>query len=932
MQTLKPPAPKIKKSKDTRAVVSEQSLGIRICALSLVLLLVLAASSYVPTAPAVIFIYSLVALVGSYLAYIFRNKRPRWLPILPTVGAFLLFANFIFELSFALTAGQSSAVTSFVHMLAGLLALHCFDLRTRADFSISALIGLGLLTFLTGVARDLLFGIYILIYTILGGMLLFYDSSSRSHEIGPSRAVADGQVEGQPMIRRLRVASMTAMLPILLIPLASAATCFVLPKGDSMLELFVDSFRAQFPLSASLGGYLSRGGRSQSVRGGAPSDKKEGGASYSAKGGEGKGTASSTEAPGEKGGGSGPGTSAGNGPGAGAGSSGKVSSKPNPSKSGSAMPGLSNQKGKDIDPGDLKMQAALAKERKLLENYNKETIELKSAPSNADEVVLKIGSQIPTYTRRYTLDFFDGNEWRRANPVAPKLLLPTPKIGFDLTASDAVYVPPDLPTEEVTQEYRVEAPLGYILPHAWMPQIVKIDETQLRMDSDGTIKMISAIGGQTHYSVVSQVPVYDLEMMRRLPKETLYQVDEERVDELKTAQACLQLPAELNPKIKSMSADAVGIEGNWFSKAERIAEYLRAHYHYDSRSFLEAPTVPAPAKSESQTAADEALKALQAELPINLQKEASKIPVSSDLDKFLFERKVGNCRQFATAFAILCRSQGIPARVVVGFRPGELNKKTGYYEIRGRDSHVWNEVYIPYWNWVPFDSVPSGLLPAHQEGGNPLTKFIRSGLANPFGQNVSHRPVRQQAPTAVGGNDGNQKNGGENKDGLRNLGFDLSKNKPKGSSFNLPWLGTIDQTQVQSVVKLISAVILFLALFAAVLVYLKQQRSARVKELLGNHAPSTLVFLEVLGELKRYEFIKLPTETADELSDRARSQFALLVKGGRHVPQELPEAVSQFMDLYNEERFGGADNLDELNELSQRIKSLSHAKSGRPAK
>jgi hypothetical protein len=935
MQTLTKPK---KKAKIVKEPPAEQSIGIRVCAVSLVLLLVLASSSYVPTPPAFIFVYAMVAIAGSYLAYFFRNKRPRWLSALPTMGAILLFANFMFELSFALTSASlaAPAVAAFVHMLAGLLALHCFDLRSRTDFSISALIGLGLLTFLTGVARDLIFGVYVLIYTVLGGMLLFYDSSSRSHEIGPSKAVADSQVPGQPMIRRLRLASLVAMLPIFCIPLASVATCFVLPKGESVLELFVDGFRSQFPMSASLGGNLSRGGRSQSLRGGAPSGKQEGGASYSAKGGDGTGKGTASSAGSANPNGSGSGSSVG---GNGSGQGSQVPGQSGGSKKGSAMPGLNGKKDQEFDATDPAMQEALEKERALLENYQKETVELKYAPADLESVVLKVGSPNTTYIRRYTLDTYDGNSWKRLMPVPSKAILPTPKVGFDLTASDSVYVPPDLPTQEVTQEFRVETSMGYVLPHTWLPQIVKIEDPQLRIDGDGTLKLLTTLPEKAHYSITSQVPVYDLEVMRRLPPETLYQLDEDREDELKTAQACLQLPPNLNAKIKEMGADAGGIEGNWFSKAERIAEYVKGHYHYNKRSFLDGPpaaeklenTKPSDADSSGDANANGARgngKSSAKGPQPNKAAGQNAVGQPSDMDQFLFERKVGNCRHFASAFALLCRTQGIPARIVVGFLPGELNKKTGYREIRGKDTFVWAEVYIPYWNWVPFDPTPDGQLPAHQEGGNALTKFIASGLANPFGQNVNHRPSRKPDKANATGPDGGQPKPDQNKPG-QGLGFDPSKNKPKGSTFQLPWLGTIDQTQIQSVVKLIGVIVLLTVLAAAVVIYLKQQKTARVKELLGQYPPSTLVFLEVLGELKRYEFIKQPTETADELSDRARSQFATLVRGGRHVPQELPEVVSEFMELYNEERFGGADNLDELNELSQRIKSLSNSKAGR---
>jgi hypothetical protein len=57
--------------------------------------------------------------------------------------------------------------------------------------------------------------------------------------------------------------------------------------------------------------------------------------------------------------------------------------------------------------------------------------------------------------------------------------------------------------------------------------------------------------------------------------------------------------------------------------------------------------------------------------------------------------------------AIMLRTQGIPARVVNGFRGGEYNDLTGNYIVRERDAHSWVEAYFPEFGWATFDPTPA---------------------------------------------------------------------------------------------------------------------------------------------------------------------------------------------------------------------------------
>ena len=51
----------------------------------------------------------------------------------------------------------------------------------------------------------------------------------------------------------------------------------------------------------------------------------------------------------------------------------------------------------------------------------------------------------------------------------------------------------------------------------------------------------------------------------------------------------------------------------------------------------------------------------------------------------------------------MLRELGIPARLAVGYAPGERNPFTGLYEVKASDAHSWAEVYFPGVGWQGFD-------------------------------------------------------------------------------------------------------------------------------------------------------------------------------------------------------------------------------------
>jgi len=85
------------------------------------------------------------------------------------------------------------------------------------------------------------------------------------------------------------------------------------------------------------------------------------------------------------------------------------------------------------------------------------------------------------------------------------------------------------------------------------------------------------------------------------------------------------------------------------------------------------------------------------------------------VDAFLFDSRRGFCEHYASAFVVLLRAAGIPARVVTGYQGGEINPRGGYMIVRQSDAHAWAEAIIDG-QWQRFDPT-AAVAPSRIERG-----------------------------------------------------------------------------------------------------------------------------------------------------------------------------------------------------------------------
>lgn len=281
----------------------------------------------------------------------------------------------------------------------------------------------------------------------------------------------------------------------------------------------------------------------------------------------------------------------------------------------------------------------------------RESLDMTTRPRLTDEVVMTVRSEVVSFWRTELYDTWDGSRWTRSRPrdgrfVTDGRITPSPE---DLAATRG---------RTTTQQFRLEVGAATALPAA--PSPVEVD-TPFRVGQrgDGTLLPFERGAGRgTTYTVRSRQLPLDLAALRRAPS------------------AAEAAPAEV---LARYAAPPVAT-----SRVVELAEQVTANARSDV----------------------DRIRALEEWMDRNTRYslDAPLSPRGVDVvDHFLFESRLGWCEQIASSLVVMARAVGIPARLAVGFAPGEWDDVGNRFVVRERDAHAWAEVWFPDAGWVAFD-------------------------------------------------------------------------------------------------------------------------------------------------------------------------------------------------------------------------------------
>jgi transglutaminase-like putative cysteine protease len=255
------------------------------------------------------------------------------------------------------------------------------------------------------------------------------------------------------------------------------------------------------------------------------------------------------------------------------------------------------------------------------------------------------------------------------------------------------------------QTVTAETELG-AMPAAWRPVRVEgLPANRIRVTSQGSVRPRTTLDPGESYTVTSRVAATQPEALRTAGTDYPEGVVEQYT----------QLPASTPDRVATRAANvtAAADAETPYEKAVAIESYLESSKRYSL-------TVERP---EGDVA-----------------------------DAFLFEMDAGYCTYFATTMVTMLRAEGVPARFVTGYTPGE--RVDGAFVVRGLDSHAWVQVYAPGEGWIRFDPTP--VSPRESAERARLSEARQSGEP---GIDTEDSGATTVTPTPAGGDEGSGSDG-----------------------------------------------------------------------------------------------------------------------------------------------------------------------------
>jgi len=298
------------------------------------------------------------------------------------------------------------------------------------------------------------------------------------------------------------------------------------------------------------------------------------------------------------------------------------------------------------------------------------------------------------------------------------------------------------------------------------------------------------------------------------------------------------------------------------------------------------------------------------------------------IEQFLSVDRQGNCQFFASALVHMLRSQGIPARLIVGFNTDEYNAMGGHYVARQLHAHAWVEAMVDgKWvvgdehnatpgqtsqYWMRLDPTPGG-------GGTTRTSGGRVAEVLDLAQEMWKSYVVEADATK---RRRDSSTGSEGISGSYQLFYEWVKLKISRVRAGELGAGTLAGREIFSWPI---ALIVMALLFSTVLSYQviasrwmgRKAKSKLLSEALAK--PSIAFFAEVVSLLERLGIHRRPGQTAKEFTAAAASSLQ------RDESPSLSGPLTDLTTAFYQERFGSAATVSESESPTLRQERINAA-------
>ncbi|SDO97789.1 Transglutaminase-like superfamily protein [Microbacterium sp. ru370.1] len=293
-------------------------------------------------------------------------------------------------------------------------------------------------------------------------------------------------------------------------------------------------------------------------------------------------------------------------------------------------------------------------------------------PREVDVLTVRTTAPTAPYLRAVTLSRFDGAVW--SPDSADTVAVPDDGAVFSPVEADA-----EIARADWTTDVTVDA-----LDSPWLPvpypasTVTGLDGEWLGMPQNRTVVTRAGSTRDQQYEVQASVPRPTLEQIRSRP-----------VGDTGLGADVTALPADVPAVIGDTAREVTAGTSNPYDALLAMQTWFRSSAF---RYSLDAPV------------------------------DAGFDGAGLDAVADFLQVRAGYCVHYASAFAVMARTLGMPSRIVVGYLPGTASgipQQGGTeYTVTSSQLHSWPEVYFQGIGWVPFEPTNSLGVPTNFASGS----------------------------------------------------------------------------------------------------------------------------------------------------------------------------------------------------------------------